>query len=436
MAWEDMGRSGYWDDRIETAPTGSFADVMRMFRGIVLVFALAVGLLPLPTVGVARADDNGGTAEDAAKAIAAARARANAASDAFFAAESKLDVLTDEKNKLDAEATALQAQVAALEKSVEAVVVNRFIGSGTTGIDLLSGTAGPTEQAQTAVLVSIINEASSTSLDDYTALLKELDNKQAKADKATTAYKAAQQDFDQKRQAANDEIERLKVVEKDRLNDEAVQRALEAQRQKAAEAAQKAAAEQQRIDQAAAAAAALAAEGNGSDGGDTGQGSQTGNNASSSSAGGTTGGGGSGGRPSSGVGTIYGEGDAWVCPLQGVYAFSDTFGAARSGGRLHQGVDMIASRGTDIVAVVDGVATAKDNTLGGSTISFAGADGIHYYYAHLDSYATLGAVAKGTVIGHVGDTGNARFSTPHLHFEIHPGGGPAVDPTPTVAANC
>ena len=421
---------------------------MTTSRGILLVLALAVGLIPAVTASPARAssggtsgtssgsDSGGGTAEDAAREIAAARARANAAADAYFEAESKVELLQDERNRLDAETATLQAQVDAMQKSVEAVVVNRYIGSGTTGIDLLSGTVGPTEQAQTAVLVGVINDASSTSLDDYTELLKQLAKQQDKADKATAAYQAAQADFVQKQQEANDEIERLKIVEKDRLNDEAVVRALEAQRQKAAEAAQKAAAEQQRIDQANAAAAAAAAEGNGSDGGDEGQGIVTGNNASGSSAGGTTGGGGSGGRPASGIGTIYGEGEAWVCPIQGPTGFSDTFGAPRSGGRLHQGVDMISSRGTEIVAVVDGVATPKQNTLGGNTISLAGADGNRYYYAHLDTYATLGSVVKGTVIGYVGDTGNAKFSTPHLHFEIHPAGGPAVDPTPTVAANC
>ncbi|HRE01289.1 MAG TPA: M23 family metallopeptidase, partial [Ilumatobacteraceae bacterium] len=116
--------------------------------------------------------------------------------------------------------------------------------------------------------------------------------------------------------------------------------------------------------------------------------------------------------------------------------FGDSWGMPRSGGRLHQGVDMIGERGLPLVAVVDGLAVARQNTLGGTTISFYGTDGNRYYYAHLDNYGQLGQVVKGTVIGYLGQTGNAIQSVPHLHFEIHPGGGAAVNPYATVAANC
>ena len=97
---------------------------------------------------------------------------------------------------------------------------------------------------------------------------------------------------------------------------------------------------------------------------------------------------------------------------------------------------MIGAMGTPLYAVVDGVAQAKSNNLGGITIWFTGTDGNKYYYAHLDRYGQLGSVAKGTVIGYIGQTGNARFSVPHLHFEIHPGGGAAVNPTSTARAHC
>ena len=137
-----------------------------------------------------------------------------------------------------------------------------------------------------------------------------------------------------------------------------------------------------------------------------------------------------------GVGGDYG-GAGWVCPTgAAAVSFVDTWGAPRSGGRRHEGVDMIGTRGTPVLAVVAGLAVAKENVLGGMTVTITGSDGNRYYYAHLDSYGTLGNVAAGTEIGKLGQTGNAEFSVPHLHFEIHPGGGPAVDPYPTARAHC
>jgi peptidoglycan LD-endopeptidase LytH len=119
-----------------------------------------------------------------------------------------------------------------------------------------------------------------------------------------------------------------------------------------------------------------------------------------------------------------------------VAPFADTWGAPRSGGRRHQGVDMIGHRGIPVLAVVNGVAEAHTNVLGGTTISFIGDDGNDYYYAHLDGYLKLGAVTAGTPIGILGQTGNAQQSIPHLHFEVHPGRGVPVNPYPTVAAHC
>jgi murein DD-endopeptidase MepM/ murein hydrolase activator NlpD len=91
--------------------------------------------------------------------------------------------------------------------------------------------------------------------------------------------------------------------------------------------------------------------------------------------------------------------------------------------------------GTPLVAVVSGFANMHTTTLGGNSISFDGDDGNGYFYAHLSSWeGSSRHVAAGEVIGHVGHTGDTTAN--HLHFEIHPGGGAAVDPYPTVRQYC
>ncbi len=126
----------------------------------------------------------------------------------------------------------------------------------------------------------------------------------------------------------------------------------------------------------------------------------------------------------------------FLCPIGGPTTFYDTFGAARSGGRRHKGVDMFATRGTPVVASVSGTVRHRDNSLGGKSFYLDGDDGNRYYGAHLDSYGASGYVAAGTVVGTVGNTGNARYTSPHLHFEVMPGGSGSINPTPIVRAAC
>jgi peptidoglycan LD-endopeptidase LytH len=123
-----------------------------------------------------------------------------------------------------------------------------------------------------------------------------------------------------------------------------------------------------------------------------------------------------------------------ACPAPGT-SFSDTFGAPRSGGRTHQGVDMMGNYGMPIYAAQSGSVSHSSSSLGGNQAYVHSSSG-YTFYAHLQGYSDAsGSVSAGTLIGYMGDTGNAT-GTPHLHFEYHPGGGAAVNPTPYVAAVC
>jgi murein DD-endopeptidase MepM/ murein hydrolase activator NlpD len=117
-----------------------------------------------------------------------------------------------------------------------------------------------------------------------------------------------------------------------------------------------------------------------------------------------------------------------ACPVPGG-AISDDFGAPRYGGgyHAHQGNDIFAPEGTPIHAAFSGTASSANNGLGGISVIVNGSQG-YVYNAHMSGTAKLGQVQAGDVIGYVGDTGDAQGSSPHNHFEWHPGGGAAVDP--------
>src|SRR5207253_1375100 len=121
---------------------------------------------------------------------------------------------------------------------------------------------------------------------------------------------------------------------------------------------------------------------------------------------------------------------SWRCPVAGPTKFINDWGFPRSGGRYHQGNDMMAATGTPVVAPVNGTVTRKQGKLAGNQVMLKGDDGFTYFGMHLSRYGAQGRVGAGTVIGYVGNTGDADGGAPHLHFEIHPGNGDAINPYP------
>jgi murein DD-endopeptidase MepM/ murein hydrolase activator NlpD len=140
-----------------------------------------------------------------------------------------------------------------------------------------------------------------------------------------------------------------------------------------------------------------------------------------------------------------------IFPVVGTTSYSDDFGAPRAGG-AHQGIDILAARRAPAVAVEAGTVkfwTTSANA--GCMLYLHGASGTTYLYIHLNNDLTMhndnrgscvagisyapglkdGArVAAGQLIGYVGDSGDANGIHPHLHFEVHPNDGAAVDGYP------
>ena len=395
---------------------------------------LAAVLLAVCVVTPTQAQSSDDAAQQAAIEISAARDRANAAADAYFAAESELALLELDRQRLVTEVADLELAVDELQAAVAQVAVERFVSSGSTGIPLLTDVRVPTAQMHGDVLAQVAAESSAVTVDDYDAAIDVLADKKVELADTEAELEQRQIDLLQLQQDAEDEVVRLREIEDDRLADEAVQAALAAMQLEQArqyEELQRRQAEAARTndDQAGTAAASGA---NPAVATGLVQGVTTGNQgASGGAAGGRTGGGGVGNDPRAGG---NGFTDTIICPVLGSSAYGDSWGAPRSGGRRHQGVDMMAPTGTPLQAVVSGTLTQSSNRLGGITVSLFGDNGNRYYYAHMAGYEGIGGrVEQAQVIGYVGDSGNAT-GAPHLHFEIRPGGGVPVNPYPSVLA--
>jgi murein DD-endopeptidase MepM/ murein hydrolase activator NlpD len=128
----------------------------------------------------------------------------------------------------------------------------------------------------------------------------------------------------------------------------------------------------------------------------------------------------------------------FVFPVYGDVRCADEFGAARETG-AHEGNDCFAAFGSPVLAVADGTLNRVGTLpISGNRLWLKTSRGDSFFYAHLSAFApeAVGgrAVKAGTLLGFVGNTGDAEPTPPHLHFEIHPGDKDAIDPHAVLAA--
>ena len=126
-------------------------------------------------------------------------------------------------------------------------------------------------------------------------------------------------------------------------------------------------------------------------------------------------------------------------PVYGKATIGGPFGAFRADTGAHQGNDVFAPFGAPVLAVTDGVLfKVGTRIVPGNRLWLRSKAGDEFFYAHLSAFAPIAEngreVKSGDVLGFTGNTGDAEKTPPHVHFEIHPGGGPAIDPHPFLVA--
>ena len=115
--------------------------------------------------------------------------------------------------------------------------------------------------------------------------------------------------------------------------------------------------------------------------------------------------------------------------------FGRSFGADRNDGEdAHNAIDIMGARGLRIVAACAGTVAHSWRTRNGKhpgvgtsagggnfVVIIDSRQGYYHYYAHMEAPSTVCSgqrVTAGTLLGYLGDTGRARGTPPHLHYQV------------------
>lgn len=121
----------------------------------------------------------------------------------------------------------------------------------------------------------------------------------------------------------------------------------------------------------------------------------------------------------------------YIWPTEGSISSSYGYRNISFGSKNHQGLDIANRLGTEVHAADGGTVICAKNSGGyGNVVKIEHDNGDITVYAHLNSFCVQEGdrVYQGQLVGLMGSTGNS--SGPHLHFELRPGGGDAVNPLP------
>ncbi|MTV25705.1 peptidoglycan DD-metalloendopeptidase family protein [Nitriliruptoraceae bacterium ZYF776] len=391
---------------VPTSTTGCCVHLRRT-RAALPWTTLAVVALLASVVPVASSAQS---LDDAREERAEVQARLDAAADRLDALETRAADLEAERDELTAEADELAAEVDELSAGIESRVIELFKrGTSRDPLTMLLSSDDSLEAIARAEAMQFVVAADVVEAERLQAARVRLDAVQERVVDREEALAEALAAQEQLTAELTDDLERAQELEARLEAEERARREEEERRRRAA--AERRAAEERAAEEA------QASDDDGSGGSDGG----------SSSGGGST--------ESSPAPTGSG---GMACPVDNPRSFSDTWGAPRSGGRAHRGTDILAPYGTPVRAITSGTWSIQSpGPSAGLWAILRGDDGNQYWYMHLQSHTVANGsrVSAGQQTGTNGDTGNAT-GTPHVHFELHPGGGSATNPYPLLRSVC